>query len=111
MFIRFESLCKILSVKAIVIFPFIFYKGELSEDTKRHEKIHLRQCLGLGVILFYLFYFIEFLILRFKYKDAYYYISFEQDAYYNEKNPRYKKYYGWVKYLFNKIPSKILRRL
>ena len=111
MFIRFNLLCRLLSVKGVMIFPFVFYKGQLTDDTKRHEQIHLRQCLGLGVILFYVWYLIEFLLLLPKYKSlAYYHISFEQDAYINEKNPQYKKYYGWVRYVLKKVRFTIVRK-
>ncbi|WP_338152382.1 hypothetical protein [Psychroserpens jangbogonensis] len=59
-----------------------------------HEKIHLRQQLELLIIVFYLWYSIEFLIRLLVYgnwKKAYKNISFEREAYVNEKDPNYLK--------------------
>ena len=69
-----------------------------------HERIHLRQQLELLVIPFYLIYFIEFCVNLIKYKNmntAYYNISFEKEAYQNEKDLVYLKsrhYWSFRKY-------------
>lgn len=53
-----------------------------SKHTVRHEAIHTAQMKEMLYIGFYLAYFFEWLIKLFKYgKSAYYYISFEQEAY------------------------------
>lgn len=77
---------------AIALFPFIFLKSkDLKQNTCliNHEKIHLRQQLELLVIFFYIAYLIEYLIRVLQYKNtyqAYRAISFEREAYDNEKN-------------------------
>ena len=54
---------------------------------------------------FYLWYFLEYLYRRIKYKthsEAYYHISFEKEAYANETNFEYlknRKFYSFLKYL------------
>lgn len=81
----------------ISIFPFIILrKKELLKNKIliNHEKIHLRQQLELFVFFFYLWYILEFLILFIRYKNAhqaYRNISFEKEAYQNEKNLNFLK--------------------
>ena len=80
---------------AITIFPFIFTK-DLGEETVSHEKIHLRQQIELLIIPFYIWYLIEAL---FKGYDN---ISFEKEAYANEKDVTYlkhRKLFSFLKYL------------
>ena len=70
-----------------------------------HERIHLRQQLELLIVLFYLWYGIEFLVrLVYKrnWKIAYQNLSFEREAYANENNFDYLKsrsFYNYLKYL------------
>lgn len=80
---------------AITIFPFIFVRTiENKQDVIliNHEKIHLAQQKELLVILFYIAYLFE---LIFKgYKN----ISFEKEAYNNEKNLKYlekRRLFAW----------------
>ena len=81
----------------ITIFPFIFLKyNYLKADIFliNHEKIHLRQQLELFIIIFYLWYFIEFLVRVLEYRNwnmAYKNISFEREAYTHEKDLNYLK--------------------
>ena len=89
----------------ITIFPFILLKSaDLKSDSKliNHERIHLRQQLELLVFIFYLWYLIEFL-LRIAYfrnwKKAYQNLSFEREAYTNEKDLDYLKSRPWFNYL------------
>ena len=53
-------------------------------------------------VFFYIWYFIEWLLLLFSVgKDAYYWISFEREAYDNEDNLKYletRKPFSWFKY-------------
>jgi len=89
-------------IAAMAIFPFIFImKGsELSEQTRRHERIHFRQQLEMLILPFYLWYVLEWLIRTIATgKDGYRLISFEKEAYGNDHIVGYRKWYGWVKYL------------
>lgn len=55
-----EIICKrwILSrrVKAITLFPFIFFQGQPSPTDKSHEYVHVEQIRRMGVVRFYLAY-------------------------------------------------------
>lgn len=80
---------------AIALFPFIIVrKSELKDKPELvfHERIHLRQQLELGIIVFYVWYVTEFLI-RFavtrSFGKAYRNICFEREAYSNESNYSY----------------------
>lgn len=76
----------------ITIFPFMFLKYKaLKANTIliNHEKIHLRQQIELLIIPFFIIYVFEFLIRLIQYKNwnlAYRNISFEREAYRNEKH-------------------------
>lgn len=91
--------------KAINIFGIIFTKGELSKKELNHEAIHIEQMKEMLYIFFYLWYGIEYLIIRcfhVKQHDAYKDISFEEEAYNNDDNIDYinnRKHYSWTKYL------------
>lgn len=78
---------------AINLFGLLFAKGPCDAVTINHEKIHTRQMRDCGFILFYLLYLIEWLVRLFQTGfdgyGAYMKISFEKEAYANEKNPRY----------------------
>lgn len=84
-------------VRGITIFPFVvlsYKKDKANLVLLNHEKIHLRQQLELLVIPFFIWYSIEFLVRYFQYKNwnqAYMNISFEREAYLNEKNLYYLK--------------------
>jgi len=91
----------------IAIFPFIFLKYrslKTDEVLLNHEKIHLRQQLELFIVPFYILYFLEFFV-RFigcrNWQQAYRNISFEREAYRNEKDLNYLKLrplWNFVKY-------------
>ena len=86
----------------------------MSAETKNHELIHTLQGKYLLWIFFYLIYVIEWIlkipismfcnrgkygVLRYAYRS----VSFEQVAYYNEKNFDYLKTanpYEWIEYIF-----------
>ena len=78
--------------RGITLFPFVIAKKKedlLDPVFVNHEKIHLRQQLELLVLPFFIWYVVEFFIRWVQLKDknkAYYAISFEQEAYKNEKN-------------------------
>ncbi len=69
-----------------------------------HERIHLRQQLELGILPFYVWYLLEYLIRRWQYRehyDAYRNISFEREAFDNEHDLTYwetRKWYGFLAY-------------
>ena len=71
--------------RAITLFPFVFYKGELlSTRELRHETIHLYQQLALLVVPFYLLYLLFWLfalVHHRKWYRAYRAIPFERSAY------------------------------
>ena len=84
--------------RGLTFYPFVFMsdkKDKLNNVFLNHEKIHLRQQLELLVLPFYIWYGLEFLIRFIIYrnrKKAYYAISFEREAYQNEKDLNYLKY-------------------
>ncbi|WP_111685412.1 hypothetical protein [Winogradskyella tangerina] len=79
----------------LTIFPFMFLKHKrlkADEVLINHEKIHLRQQMELLVIPFFIIYGFEFVIRLIQYKSwktAYRNISFEREAFQNEKNLNY----------------------
>ncbi|WP_299529689.1 hypothetical protein [Ulvibacterium sp.] len=89
--------------------PFIFLKHEgLKKDVVliNHEKIHLRQQLELLIIPFYILYILEWLLRTLLYLNtyrAYQNMSFEREAYHNEKDLDYlngRKPFSFMNYLF-----------
>lgn len=88
-----------------VIFPFVFIKYEKNKNDLiliNHEKIHLRQQLELLIIPFFIWYGIEFLVGLIQYRNwkiAYKNISFEREAYQNEKNLNYLRQRPFYKFL------------
>lgn len=118
------------SYKIINLFGVLFSKDRtLDEIDINHESIHTEQfkelaIVGLilvllldlvfniplifylfGVSLFYIWYGIEYLIVRCFHKkqnDSYHDVSFEEEAYNNELDYNYldnRKHFSWVKYL------------
>lgn len=92
----------------INLFGVLFTKvknGLLTNRTVNHELIHTAQMKELGYIGYYLWYSIEYLIIRLFHKkqsSAYHDVSFEEEAYANEKDMTYlknRKHYAWFKYL------------
>lgn len=95
-----------LWVEGMAFFPFVFCRRkQVGIVFKTHESIHLRQQLEMGLILFYLWYFAEYLFRLAqlgKHADAYYNISFEREAYRNERDPQYlqtRKLWAFLRYL------------
>lgn len=92
------------NVIAITLYPFaMYYKGKwgtIPMTIINHEDIHWHQQKEMLVIFFYLWYVIEWLIKLPKYgKWAYYAISFEREAYWNEDEDYDRKYFAWFKYI------------
>lgn len=93
---------------AITIYPFIFLKSTFfkqQDDLIRHERIHLRQALELGILFFYVWYLIEFAVHFIQFRDfdkAYRRISFEREAYDREGETDYlskRKIWAFWRYL------------
>ncbi|SHI96339.1 hypothetical protein SAMN04487911_108110 [Arenibacter nanhaiticus] len=93
----------------LALWPFIIVKNRaLKKDLVllNHERIHLKQQSELLLVLFYVIYvfegFLKLLIYFDRYK-AYRNISFEREAYQNEKNLNYLKErrpFSFIKYLW-----------
>ena len=92
--------------RAINLFGILFVRGNarISERTLRHEAIHTAQMKEMLYIFFYLWYVVEWIIRLFMKGNAYRNISFEREAYSNEKDLRYldnRKRFAWIKHLKN----------
>ena len=94
--------------RGITLFPFIIVsETDLKQNPVmiNHEKIHIRQQIELLILPFFVWYGMEFLTKWFLYKDknaAYRNISFEKEAYKNEKDLNYLKqrsFWRFVNYL------------
>ena len=91
--------------RSLTFFPFVFLlqkEDKVNRVLVNHEKIHIRQQIELLVLPFYVWYGTEFLIRYFQYKNwstAYRNISFEREAYSNEKNLNYLKQRGLFSFL------------
>lgn len=83
--IPFKGFC------AINLFGVIFARHEayLSETVLNHERIHTAQMKELGYVLFYVIYLIEWLVRLLLPGNAYRNISFEREAYNNQRNSFY----------------------
>ena len=101
---------KILNKKyiALAIWPFIFFKSDVYRfDTIliNHEKIHLKQQIETGWLLFFVWYILEFIFRLIQYRNwdtAYRNISFEREAYKYEENLDYlknRKNWGFWRFL------------
>ena len=84
-------------ITAITLWPFILFKNKEDKTNAvliNHERIHLNQQLELLVIPFYIIYLLEYIFLFVKLKNhdaAYRSISFEKEAYANDRNLAYLK--------------------
>jgi len=89
-----------LWVEGMALFPLVLVRAvRPSAVLLNHERIHLRQQLELGILPFYLWYLLEYLIRRFQYKThylAYLNISFEREAYAHETNFDYPTKRPWL---------------
>lgn len=93
--------------KAITIGPFVITKSHtvLNLVDLQHEDIHWSQEKEMLILLFLVWYVIEFIIRLCIYGNwdrAYRNISFEQEAYNNQNTTDYiktRKHYNWIKYI------------
>jgi hypothetical protein len=92
--------------RGMTLFPFVFLAVAADKNDVvflNHERIHLRQQLELLILPFYAWYLIEYLfrLVQFRNrKKAYYAISFEREAYENEKDLDYLKRRSFWRFLF-----------
>ena len=94
--------------KAMTVWPFIFVRKNAwySAVTDCHERIHGRQQLEMLLLLFYLWYGVEYIIrlcITRSRSRAYLSISFEQEAYDHERDAGYlqhRRWYAWLHYVF-----------
>lgn len=90
---------------AINLFGILFVRKNvlLTDRMINHESIHTEQIKELWFIFFYLWYLIEWLIKLFKYgAKSYKNISFEREAYGNDRNMNYlkeRKKFAFCKYM------------
>lgn len=105
-----NNIIPFVGFKAMTIWPWIFLrKGQsynLTDDN--HEEIHGDQQKEMLLLFFFIWYGIEYLIRLIIYwnkNDAYYNISFEQEAYLFQDDYDYRrkrKAFAWFKYVFKK---------
>ncbi|QIP12598.1 hypothetical protein G8759_08165 [Spirosoma aureum] len=98
-----------LGPDGMALFPFILVrKPNPGAVLLNHERIHLRQQAELGILPFYIWYSLEYIIRRFQYRThytAYRNISFEREAFANEDNLTYLKkrpLWAFRRYMANK---------
>ena len=94
----------------MALFPFILVRQpNPGPALLNHERIHLRQQAELGILPFYLWYVLEYLIRWFQYRDhyqAYRNISFEREAFANDQDLTYLKnrsFWRFWRYLMNNV--------
>jgi hypothetical protein len=100
-------------INGITLFPFVFLRKSYVDMLAQwnldslinHESIHLKQQAELGIVFFYVWYFIEYcirVVLIGNTDAAYRKICFEKEAYENEKDLEYlktRKFWAFLKYL------------
>ncbi|MBQ4367519.1 MAG: hypothetical protein II786_05505 [Muribaculaceae bacterium] len=92
---------------AINLFGVLFvHQGVyLSGELLNHERIHTAQMRELGFIFFYIIYFIEWTVRLAMRGRAYRGISFEREAYDNQRDLEYlshRRHYAWLHHMRRK---------
>jgi len=90
---------------------FVHHGVYLSDELINHERIHSRQQCEMLFVFFFLAYFIEWLMRLPMRGNAYRNISFEREAYSNQRDMDYLKHrrpYSWIRYV--KSPQRQRRR-
>lgn len=100
------------SIVGIVIFGFVLLSRRVRSYTPlrqflilNHERIHVRQWVETGFVLFAVWYPLEYLLRRLQYSswdEAYRNISFEREAYDHEAEESYlgrRKFWSFINYL------------
>ena len=95
-----------LGPDGMALFPFILVRHPNPGPVLlNHERIHLRQQAELGILPFYIWYVVEYLIRRWQYRNhyqAYRNISFEREAFANEQHLTYlstRPFWTFAQYL------------
>ena len=96
----------------INLFEVLFVRGTRVEKEHRitakvvnHEGIHTAQMREMGYIFFYLWYFVEYCVIRLFHQKqgcAYRDVSFEEEAHRHENDYQYlqnRRHYAWFRYL------------
>lgn len=81
---------------------FVHHGVYLSNELINHERIHTAQQRELLFVFFYIIYFMEWLVRLPMRGNAYRNISFEREAYANQRNLDYLKerpWYAWRRYM------------
>ena len=96
---------------ALTLWPIIFVRKDeekyYTDVVERHEHIHGEQQKEMLIVLFYVWYLVEWLVKWAYYRNsmtAYKNISFEREAYQNQNDLVYldiRKHYAWTKYIIN----------
>lgn len=103
-----NNIIPIKGFAAVNLFGVLFVRknAKLTERTLNHESIHTAQMKEMLYVFFYLWYFVEWLIRLFTNTgNAYRSISFEREAYANERKDEYlrgRRHYAWIRYMKNK---------
>ena len=103
--IIYNNIIPVKGFSAINLFGVLFVRKwvVVSERMLNHERIHSAQMRELLYVFFYVFYVLEWIVKLFKYRlKSYYNISFEREAYQNEKNPDYlsrRNFFAWFKFI------------
>ena len=92
---------------AMTLWPFVFVRRDarFTATTERHERIHGEQQKEMLVLPFLLWYGAEWLVRLAQYRNrnqAYRNISFEREAYANERDENYlqsRRRFAWLHYL------------
>lgn len=113
MIVIYNNIIPFPGYKAINLFGIVFVrknaKHRFTDVDYNHEHIHLKQLQETLWIGFYLWYMIEYILVRivglFKKKsqgESYHDISFEEEAHNNDTNLNYiktRKHYAWFRYV------------
>lgn len=100
--IIYNNIIPFKGFSAVNLFGFIFARKAMNSISINHEAIHTAQMKELLYVFFYIWYFIEWLVLLVKFMDtmkAYRNIRFEKEAYDNERNLNYlneRKSYNYI---------------
>ena len=81
----------------------------LSGELINHERIHTAQMRELCFVMFYVLYLVEWLVRLPRRGNAYRSISFEREAYDNQRNANYlsqRRHFAWRHYLGSKHPNR-----
>lgn len=93
--------------RAITLYPFILLRHQHDKENRfliNHERIHIKQQLELLILPFYICYLLEYAAGRMRGKthtQAYMSISFEKEAFENERNLNYlseRPHFAFIKY-------------